>query len=337
VDIDSGDALVETIKPFTKATARPGNDGLLGGFGGLFDLKAVNYKDPILVSGTDGVGTKLLIAEAVGIHDTIGIDLVAMSVNDILVQGAEPLFFLDYYATGRLDVKVAAQVIKGIAKGCQESGCSLMGGETAEMPGMYEEGKYDLAGFAVGVVEREKMLPKTLVPGDLILGIASSGVHSNGFSLVRFLVDKSQLSYDSPAPFDPLQKLSEALLTPTRLYVKSLMKIIQHGFIKALAHITGGGLPGNVPRVFGDSVAAEIDLSTWTLPPVFQWLAKTGNLAQEELLKTFNCGIGMVVVVSEKDVSEVEKLLSENEETFYRIGKVIPRKDKEIVFKNDWK
>jgi len=305
----------------------------------LFDLKEVNYKDPILVSGTDGVGTKLLIAEAVGIHNTIGIDLVAMSVNDVLVQGAEPLFFLDYYATGKLEVKIAAEVIKGIAFGCRESGCSLMGGETAEMPGMYPEGKYDLAGFAVGVVERENMLPKNVSSGDIIYGLPSSGVHSNGFSLVRYLVEKSKVPYDAPAPFEPKKKLSEALLTPTRLYVKCLLPIIKKGYINALAHITGSGLPGNVPRVYDDKLAAEIDLSTWSLPPVFQWLAKVGNLSKDELLKTFNCGIGMVLIVSPTNGQVLENELKNQGEIYYKIGTMIarPKDGQEVVIKNTWK
>jgi len=260
-----------------------------------------------------------------------------MSVNDILVQGAEPLFFLDYYATGHLNNKVAAQVIKGIAKGCTESGCSLMGGETAEMPGMYPEGKYDLAGFAVGIVERDQMLPTKLNEGDIVLGLASSGVHSNGYSLVRYLVEKSHLKFDSPAPFDPQLILSEVLLTPTRIYVKSLLPIIKKGLIKAMAHITGGGLPGNVPRVVNDDVSIEIDLSSWQLPPIFQWMSKVGNLSKDELLKTFNCGIGMVIIVSKDQEVTVEKLLKESDETFYRIGKVTKRiQDQPILFKNEF-
>ena len=289
VSIDAGNLLVEKIKPLVKATRRLGAEADLGGFGGLFDLKAVGYKDPILVSGTDGVGTKLKIAQAIRKHDTIGVDLVAMNVNDVLVQGAEPLFFLDYFASSKLEVDVARDVIKGICDGCKESLCALVGGETAEMPGIYENGDYDLAGFVIGAVERPHVLPvfESIVPGDVMLGLPSSGVHSNGFSLVRHVVAVSGYDYTSPCPFSspkPGQSLGEALLTPTRIYVKALLPIIQKGLIKSMAHITGGGFPDNIPRAFPDHLGVHINAESWELPPVFKWLKSTGNISNGKYL-----------------------------------------------------
>ena len=301
VDIDAGEALVDRIAPAARATRRPGADAALGGFGGLFDLKAAGFKDPILVSGTDGVGTKLKIAIDTSLYDGIGQDLVAMCVNDIVVQGAEPLFFLDYYATGRLEIASAAIVIEGIARACQQSGCALIGGETAEMPGLYAHGDFDLAGFAVGAVERDAILPRlaAMKAGDVVIGVPSSGVHSNGFALVRRIVEKTGLPWDAPAPFAPGQRLGEALLTPTRLYVKEALAAIARGGVKGLAHITGGGITGNLPRCLPDGLDAEIDLSSWTPLPVFQWLAKSGGVAEAEMLRAFNCGIGMAIVTDE--------------------------------------
>ncbi len=304
VDIDAGNALVAAIKPLVKATRRPGADADLGGFGGLFDLKAAGFRDPILVAANDGVGTKLKIAIDTGLHDTIGIDLVAMCVNDLVVQGAEPLFFLDYFATGKLDVENARRVIAGIAKGCRDSGCALIGGETAEMPGMYRNQDYDLAGFAVGAVERGEILPRgDIASGDVIIGLASSGVHSNGYSLVRKLVEKQGLAWSDPAPFAIGKTLAEALLTPTRLYVKPLLAALKatgsggpSGAIKGLSHITGGGLSENLPRVLPAGLAGHIDLATFAAPQVFAWLRRAGNLDDAEMLRTFNCGIGMVVI-----------------------------------------
>jgi phosphoribosylformylglycinamidine cyclo-ligase len=330
VDIDAGNALVAAIKPLARATRRSGADADLGGFGGLFDLKAAGYRDPILVAANDGVGTKLKIAIEAGLHDTIGIDLVAMSVNDLFVQGAEPLFFLDYFATGRLDVDVARRVVAGIARGCEESGCALIGGETAEMPGLYRDGDYDLAGFAVGAVERGEVLPRSdIVDGDAVIGLMSSGVHSNGYSLVRKLVEKEGLSWRSPAPFATDLLLAEALLAPTRLYVKPLLAALKatggggpQGAIKALSHITGGGLSENLPRVLPDGLAAHIDLSTFAAPSVFCWLARAGNLDDDELLRTFNAGIGMVVVASAGRVDTVLAALKEAGEHPCIIGSI---------------
>src|SRR5262245_21562183 len=299
VDIDAGNRMVEMIKPLVKATARPGADAEIGGFGGLFDLKRAGFKDPVLVAANDGVGTKVKIAIETGIHNTIGIDLVAMSVNDLVVQGAEPLFFLDYFATGKLDPQIGAAVVAGIADGCKQAGCALIGGETAEMPGVYHGDDYDLAGFAVGAVERDAVLPRADVnPGGVLIGILSSGVHSNGFSLVRRVVEKSGLKWDAPAPFLPSTPLGRALLTPTRIYVKSCLAAIkQSKAVKALAHITGGGFPDNIPRVLPDGLGVEIDLARVPVLPVFRWLAAAGSVAEGELLRTFNCGIGMVAVV----------------------------------------
>src|SRR5262245_52759891 len=299
VDIDAGNRLVDLIKPMVRATARAGADAEIGGFGGLFDLKRAGFKDPVLVAATDGVGTKLKIAIETGRHDTIGIDLVAMSVNDLVVQGAEPLFFLDYFACGTLDPAAATAIVAGIAQGCRESGCALIGGETAEMPGLYRSGDYDLAGFAVGAAERGSLLPRSdVAAGDIVLGLASSGIHSNGYSLARKVVERSGLAWSAPAPLDSRRTLGEALLTPTRLYVKSCLAAFREtGAVKALAHITGGGFPDNIPRVLPDGLGVEIDLARVPVLPVFRWLAAAGSVAEGELLRTFNCGIGMVAVV----------------------------------------
>jgi phosphoribosylformylglycinamidine cyclo-ligase len=311
VDIDAGNRLVAAIKPLAKATQRPGADADLGGFGAMFDLKSAGFRDPVLVSATDGVGTKLKIAIDTGRHSTIGIDLVAMCVNDLVVQGAEPLFFLDYFACGKLDVATAASVVAGIADGCRQAGCALIGGETAEMPGMYAAQDYDLAGFAVGAVERGDILPRgDIAVGDVLVGLPSSGVHSNGYSLVRRLAEQQGLGWDAPAPFAGGRTLSEALLTPTRIYVKPLLAAIKatggaRGAIKALAHITGGGLSENVPRVLPDNVAARVDLGAFNAPPVFGWLAKAGRLSDAEMLKTFNCGLGMIVVAAKGQAEAV--------------------------------
>jgi len=335
VNIDVADSIVDSISPLAKGTARNGTDALLGGFGGLFDLKAAGYKDPILVSGTDGVGTKLLIAHAISKHDTIGIDLVAMSVNDILVQGAEPLFFLDYFATGKLNADITKSVIQGIATACKESNCALIGGETAEMPGMYDTGKYDLAGFAVGAVERTNLLPKEVIVDDIILGLPSSGIHSNGFSLVRNLVELYKLSFHEPAPFDTTKSLGEALLEPTKLYVKSCLPLIQKGVVKAMAHITGGGITENLPRVISDKIACEIDLSSWKLPLVFKWIAGIGNIERDELIRTFNCGIGMILIVSKENMATCIQMLGSEE--WIELGRIVPRSSEAVVFINEWK
>jgi phosphoribosylformylglycinamidine cyclo-ligase len=332
VDIDAGNALVAAIKPLAKGTSRPGADVDLGGFGGLFDLKRTGFRDPILVAANDGVGTKLKIAIDTGRHSTIGIDLVAMCVNDLVVQGAEPLFFLDYLAVGKLEVAAAREVIAGIAEGCRDAGCALIGGETAEMPGLYKSGDYDLAGFSVGAVERDEILPRADIGvGDVLIGLRSSGVHSNGYSLVRKLVDHAKLDWHAPAPFAPNETVADALLTPTRIYVKPLLAAIRatggsglKGAVKALSHITGGGLSENVPRVMPKDVAARIDLSRIDVPPVFGWLAKTGNIADAELLRTFNCGIGMVAVVSKDRVDAVLAELTSAGEAPVVIGDVIP-------------
>ncbi|MBY5642902.1 phosphoribosylformylglycinamidine cyclo-ligase [Rhizobium leguminosarum] len=327
VDIDAGNLLVEKIKPAVRSTRRPGADGEIGGFGGLFDLKAAGFTDPVLVAANDGVGTKLKIAIDADYHDTVGIDLVAMCVNDLVVQGAEPLFFLDYFATGKLDPDQGAAIVGGIAAGCREAGCALIGGETAEMPGMYSSGDYDLAGFAVGAAERGKLLPSgDIAEGDVILGLASSGVHSNGFSLVRKIVELSGLDWDAPAPFAEDKKLGEALLEPTRIYVKPLLKAIREtGAIKALAHITGGGFPENIPRVLPKHLAAEIDLAAVKVPRVFSWLAKTGGVESKEMLRTFNCGVGMIAVVAGENVAAVSAALEAEGETVITLGRMIAR------------
>ena len=321
VDIDAGDALVEAIKPLARATRRAGVLGGLGGFGALFDPKAAGFHDPIIVSSTDGVGTKLRIAIETGLHETIGIDLVAMCVNDLVVQGAEPLFFLDYFATGRLDVTQAAAVIGGIAEGCREAGCALVGGETAEMPGMYSGDDYDLAGFAVGAAERGTLLPRDVLPGDAVLGLASSGVHSNAFSLVRRIAALSGLSWHDEAPYAPEMSLGRALMIPTRIYVRSILALHRAGLLKAAAHITGGGLPGNLPRVLPDGMVATLE-PTWTVPPVFRWLAHTGGVPVEEMLRVFNCGLGMVLVVADPVAATAS--LTANGETVFRIGVIEP-------------
>jgi phosphoribosylformylglycinamidine cyclo-ligase len=318
VDIDAGNALVEAIKPMVKSTRRPGADADLGGFGGLFDLKATGFKDPVLVAANDGVGTKLMIAIESGLHTSIGIDLVAMCVNDLVVQGAEPLFFLDYFATGKLDVEVAKSVIAGIAEGCRQSGCALIGGETAEMPGMYGRGHYDLGGFAVGAVERDQILPRgTIAPGDVLIGLPSSGVHSNAFSLVRRLVAEEKLDWTHAAPWEPAKTVAEALLVPTRLYVKPLLTAIRAtggsgdtGAIRGLAHITGGGLSENIPRVMPAGLAAHVNLDTISVPTVFAWMRKAGRLDAEQMLRTFNCGIGMIVIADCARVGEVISALT---------------------------
>jgi phosphoribosylformylglycinamidine cyclo-ligase len=324
VDIEAGNALIEAIKPLARTTRRAGADADLGGFGGLFDLKRAGFVDPILVAATDGVGTKLKIAIESGRNGTIGIDLVAMCVNDLVVQGAEPLFFLDYFACGSLDVATAKSVIAGITKGCRQAGCALIGGETAEMPGMYAGKDYDLAGFAVGAVERDMILPRRdIVAGDVLIGLASSGLHSNGFSLVRRLVANAGLEWDAPAPFDPKRRLAEALLVPTRIYVKPVLETIRRtGAIKALAHITGGGLTENLPRVLPEDLAAHIELASWKAQLVFEWLKRTGKIEPAELLRTFNCGIGMVAVAAKNDAEALIGMLTATGEVASVIGRV---------------
>jgi phosphoribosylformylglycinamidine cyclo-ligase len=323
VDIDAGNALVERIKPAARRTERPGTMAGLGGFGALFDLKAAGYTDPILVAATDGVGTKLRIAIDTGVVDTIGVDLVAMCVNDLVCQGAEPLFFLDYFATGKLDVDQATRIITGIAAACAATGCALVGGETAEMPGMYHRGDFDLAGFAVGAMERGADLPAGVTAGDVLLGLASDGVHSNGYSFVRKVVDLSGLGWDAPAPFAD-GALGRALLVPTRLYVKPALAAVRAGGVHALAHITGGGLTENLPRVLPEGMGADINLSAWALPPVFRWLAGTAGMAEAELLKTFNCGVGMIAVVAPDRAEALTALLSGLGETVVPLGHVTP-------------
>jgi phosphoribosylformylglycinamidine cyclo-ligase len=323
VDVDAGNAVVDAIKPIVRTTQRRGADVRIGGFGGLFDLAAAGYRDPILVAATDGVGTKLKIAVETGILDTVGVDLVAMNVNDLIVQGAEPLFFLDYFATGKLDPGEAVQVISGIAKGCRIAGAALIGGETAEMPGMYSGKDFDLAGFAVGAVERGKVLPSSeIATGDRILGLASSGVHSNGFSLVRKLCEQARMPFDFPAPFETsASTLGRALLAPTRIYVKPLLKALREpGGILAMAHITGGGFTDNIPRVIPEHLTAKIDLSRIAAPPVFRWLAAVGDLTQAEMLRTFNCGIGMVLIVEPEKADAVAQVLTDEGETVTEIG-----------------
>jgi phosphoribosylformylglycinamidine cyclo-ligase len=324
VDIDAGNRLVDMIKPLVRATARPGADAEIGGFGGLFDPRAAGFKDPVLVAATDGVGTKLKIAIEANLHDGIGVDLVAMSVNDLVVQGAEPLFFLDYFATGKLDPEAAALIVAGIANACRESGCALIGGETAEMPGLYKNGDYDLAGFAVGAAERGTLLPRgDLGAGDIVVGLASSGLHSNGFSLVRGIVERTGLPWSAPAPFAPALTLGAALLTPTKLYVKSCLRAIRDtGAVKALAHITGGGFTDNIPRVLPKGLGVRIDLSALPVLPVFKWLAREGGVADLEMLRTFNCGIGMVAVVAADRADDVVASFSRSGETVAVLGEV---------------
>jgi phosphoribosylformylglycinamidine cyclo-ligase len=319
---------VDAIKPLARATRRIGADAQLGGFGALFDLKATGMRDPLLVATTDGVGTKLKVAIEAGKHDTVGIDLVAMCVNDLVVQGAEPLFFLDYFATGKLDVASARTVIAGIAQGCAEAGCALIGGETAEMPGMYAAGDYDLAGFAVGAVERDALITgRDVAAGDIVLGLASSGVHSNGYSLVRRVVAESRMAWNAPSPFASGTTLAESLLTPTRIYVRSGLALARAGLAKSMAHITGGGLVENVPRVIPDTMTVEIDARSWTLPPVFAWLARQGGITEAEMSRVFNCGIGMVVVVDRDAADRASEILRGSGETVYRIGQVVARRD----------
>lgn len=323
VDIDAGNALVEAIKPLAKSTRRPGAEAGLGGFGALFDLKAAGYDDPLLVSTTDGVGTKLKIAIETGLHGTVGIDLVAMCVNDLLAQGAEPLLFLDYYATGKLDVATATSVVSGIAEGCKLAGCALVGGETAEMPGMYSQGDYDLAGFTVGAVNRDGVLPRLdqQRPGDILIGLGSSGPHSNGYSLVRKVVERSGLAWDAPCPFAE-GSLAQVLMAPTRIYVKSLLPLIKAGRIKGGAHITGGGLIENPPRAIAEGLAPRFDWKAWPLPPVFNWLQREGGLDDHELRRTFNCGIGFLVIVARDQAPEVLMALLDAGEVAFVCGEL---------------
>ena len=320
VDIDAGNALVERIKPAAKRTARPGVLSGLGGFGALFDLKGAGYNDPVLVAATDGVGTKLRIAIDTGNVDTVGIDLVAMCVNDLVCQGAEPLFFLDYFATGKLSVDAAARIIEGIAQGCADANCALIGGETAEMPGMYPDGDFDLAGFAVGAMERGQDLPRDVSEGDVLLGLSSDGVHSNGYSLVRRIVERSGLNWADACPWDETTTLGAALLTPTRLYVRGAVAAVRAGQAHAFAHITGGGLTENLPRVLPEGMGARVDLGTWDLPPVFNWLADQGGIAEAEMLKTFNSGIGMVAVVATDQADAAQATFEVEGHTVSRIG-----------------
>ena len=333
VDIDAGNRMVELIKPLVRATARPGADAEIGGFGGLFDLKRAGFSDPVLVAATDGVGTKVKIAVETGRHETIGIDLVAMSVNDLVVQGAEPLFFLDYFACGELEPDVGAQVVKGVAEGCRQAKCALIGGETAEMPGLYQAGDYDLAGFAVGAAERGTLLPRSdIAAGDVLLGLASSGVHSNGYSLVRRIVQRAGLSWDAPAPFAAGRDLGTALIEPTRIYVTSCLTAIRETkAVKALAHITGGGFPDNIPRVLPKGLGAEIDLAQVPVLPVFQWLARAGDVAQHEMLRTFNCGIGMIVVVAAAQADAVADAFTRAGERVTRLGTIVANTTDERV------
>lgn len=319
VDIDAGNALVERIKPLAKSTRRAGAEASLGGFGALFDLKAAGYDDPLLVTTTDGVGTKLKVAIETGLHGTVGIDLVGMCVNDLLAQGAEPLMFLDYYATGKLDVEAAAAVVAGIAEGCRQANCALVGGETAEMPGMYAEGDYDMAGFCVGAVDRDKVLPRLgdQKPGDVLVGIGSSGPHSNGYSLIRRIVERSGLAWDAPCPFEAGKTLAQALLEPTRIYIRTVLPHLKAGRVKGLAHITGGGLIENPPRAIADGLAARFDWNAWAMPPVFEWLAQTGGVSEAEMRRTFNCGVGLVLIVAPEDLPEVlEGLVKGGENAF---------------------
>jgi phosphoribosylaminoimidazole synthetase len=319
VDIDAGNALVERIKPLAKSTRRPGAEASLGGFGALFDLKAAGYDDPLLVTTTDGVGTKLKVAIETGIHDTVGIDLVAMCVNDLLAQGAEPLMFLDYFATGKLDVDAAATVVAGIAEGCRQAGCALVGGETAEMPGMYAAGDYDMAGFCVGAVDRNRVLPRMAdqKAGDVLVGLGSSGPHSNGYSLVRRIVERSGLAWDAPAPFEDGKTLAQALLAPTRIYVKTVLPHLKAGRIEGLAHITGGGLIENPPRAIADGLVARFDWNAWLLPSVFAWMQEVGGVSDLELRRTFNCGVGLMLIVDPHDLPDVlEGLVREGEDAF---------------------
>ncbi len=335
VDIEAGNRLVELIRPLAKSTVRPGADSQLGGFGGIFDLKSAGFKDPVLVAANDGVGTKLKIAIESDIHNTIGIDLVAMCVNDLIVQGAEPLFFLDYFSCAKLQTETVQQVISGIAEGCRQAGASLIGGETAEMPGLYREGDYDLAGFAVGAVERDALLPKpNITAGDIVIGLASAGAHSNGYSLIRFLIEKEQLDLFAPAPFQKDITLAEAVLTPTRIYVKSLLQLLKEcPSVKGLAHITGGGITENVPRILPPGSAARIDLAAIKVPPIYRWISETGNMDQTELLRTFNCGVGMVAVICKTERQQAMACLENCGETVFEIGQIVTGTDTpEVVY-----
>jgi phosphoribosylformylglycinamidine cyclo-ligase len=334
VDIDAGNRMVDLIKPLVRATARPGANVEIGGFGGLFDLKGTGFKDPVLVAATDGVGTKVKIAIETGQHDTIGIDLVAMSVNDLVVQGAEPLFFLDYFACGKLDPEIGARVVAGVAAGCRQARCALIGGETAEMPGIYAPGDYDLAGFAVGAVERNGLLPRSdIVAGDAVLGIVSSGVHSNGFSLVRRIVEQQGLGWDDPAPFDASTPLGQALLAPTLIYVEACLAAIRAtGAVKALAHITGGGLTENIPRVLPQGLGVRIDLERLPVLPVFQWLAQSGGIAEAEMLRTFNCGIGMVAIVASDRAAAAEAALAQAGHSVIPLGAVVEASGERVAY-----
>lgn len=337
VDIDAGNRLVDMIKPLVRATARPGADAEIGGFGGLFDIKGAGFKDPVLVAATDGVGTKIMVAIEADLHNTIGVDLVAMSVNDLVVQGAEPLFFLDYFACGKLRPEATAAIVAGIATACRESGCALIGGETAEMPGLYKDGDYDLGGFAVGAAERGTLLPRRdIKAGDAVIGLASSGVHSNGFSLVRKIVAQSGVALDAPAPFAPVMTLAGALLTPTRLYVKSCLAAIRtSGAVKGLAHITGGGFTDNIPRVLPETLGVSIDLSRVPALPVFKWLAQQGGVEEREMLRTFNCGVGMIAIVDPAGVDAATAAFTEAGETVVRLGDVVEAKGGErVVYRN---
>jgi phosphoribosylformylglycinamidine cyclo-ligase len=327
VDIDAGDALVDRIKPHAKSTARPGAEVALGGFGGAFDLKAAGYEDPILVSGTDGVGTKLRIAIETGRFDTIGIDLVAMCANDVLAQGAEPLFFLDYFATGKLDPVRGEAIVAGIAEGCRQSGCALIGGETAEMPGMYAGDDFDLAGFVVGAADRGSLLPRLddMQAGDVLIGLASSGPHSNGYSLIRKVVEMSGLTWTDDAPFAPGQSVGEALLTPTKLYIKSVVPLIKEGLVKGLAHITGGGLIENPPRMLPDHLGFELDYSSWQRPAVFDWLAETGGIAEQEMRRAFNGGIGLLLAVAADDAEAISVALNDAGEDAFVCGQLVAK------------
>jgi phosphoribosylaminoimidazole synthetase len=326
VDIDAGAALVEAIKPLARSTRRPGADAALGGFGALFDLKAAGFADPLIVSTTDGVGTKLKVAIETGLPDTVGIDLVAMCVNDLLAQGAEPLMFLDYYAVGKLDVGVGTRIVAGIAEGCRQAGAALVGGETAEMPGMYAAGDYDLAGFSIGAVERGAVLPRLekQAAGDLLIAIASSGPHSNGYSLIRRIVERSGLAWAAPAPFATGASLAEALMTPTRIYIKNVLPLIRAGLIEGGAHITGGGLIENPPRAIAEGLAPLIDWNAWPLPPVFEWLQQVGGVADHELRRTFNCGVGFMLIVKPKNAEAVLAGLLQAGETAFVCGQLAP-------------
>ena len=332
VDIDAGEALVEAIKPLAKSTNRPGVTSGLGGFGAIFDIKHAGFIDPVLVAGTDGVGTKLKVAIDAGKHDTVGIDLVAMCVNDLIVQGAEPLFFLDYFATAKLDIAAGTDIISGIAEGCKRAGCALIGGETAEMPDLYNKGDYDLAGFCIGAVEREKILSgEKISEGDIILGLPASGLHSNGFSLVRYVIKKTGINYSDDAPFQPGTTLAEALLEPTHIYVKSALAAIAAGGVQGMAHITGGGLLKNIPRVLPQGLGADLNASSWRLPEVFKWLAKAGKISMDEMIRTFNCGIGMAVIVEEAHAHNLCQILIQHHEKVIPIGRVVIREDSSVV------